>query len=351
MNTAQKILLTVNILILLTAAVVMTAIIRLNFLYATDSAAEQWETETGTRYSQISVFLPIGNAMSIPETYGMRYTIETKLKNDNTIDKNGGNQWQDCASMEGTATISHSNHDVETVMTGTWGDFFQFHPEELISGSYYSDNDININRAVIDDMAAWSLFGSVDAAEMTFYIGDTEFEVAGVVKSPLRADDQIAYGTKPHIYLPIEAVSYVNEVAYLSSYEMCVPYKVDGYALEMAKGVFPETCEIVDQTGRFDVIKLVKGFKQLSESIMVKKGFIYPWYENSVRAAELKARMMAFPTALILLIPAVSLVYLLFVTAKAIGRLFRFIGGKIDDRKQKRLKKAYEQKKALEKTV
>ncbi|MBQ5317434.1 MAG: ABC transporter permease [Oscillospiraceae bacterium] len=346
MNTAQKILLTVNILILMTAAVVLTVIFRLNFLYASDNLAEQWEKESGTKYSQVSVFLPFGQSMSIPDTYGRRYSIETKLKNDNTIEKTDTREWADCASAEMTAKISHDNHDLEVVMTGTWGDFFLFHPEELVSGSYYSGDDININRAVIDDMAAWSLFGSVDASEMTFYINDIEFEVAGVVRSPIRADDQIAYGTKPHIYLPIEAISYINEVAYLSTYEMCVPYRVDGYATEVAKNEFTEQAEIVDQTGRFDIVKLVKGFKSLPESVMVKKGFIYPWFENSVRAAELKARMLAFPTAIVLIISAVSLVYLLFVTAKAIGRFFRFIAGKLDDVKQKKLRKEYEKRRS-----
>ena len=121
---------------------------------------------------------------------------------------------------------------------------------------------------------------------------------------------------------------------------------IDGYATEVAKNEFTEQAEIVDQTGRFDIVKLVKGFKSLPESVMVKKGFIYPWFENSVRAAELKARMLAFPMAIVLIISAVSLVYLLFVTAKAIGRFFRFIAGKLDDVKQKKLRKEYEKRRS-----
>lgn len=348
MNAAQKILLTVNILILLAAAVVLTVILRLKFLYATDTAAEQWELDTGTRYSQISAYVPQTEAFSIPDAHGKRYLIETKLKNDNTIEKNSEGQWTDCASAQTRCTVVYNKQNLETDATGTWGDFFAFHPEELVSGSYYSGNDINLFRAVIDDLTAWALYGTVDASEMTFHIGNIEFEVAGVVRSPLRTDDQTAYGSLPHIYLPIEAMSYISDVG-LTSYEACMPYKVDGYAADVVKEYFSDSAEIVDQTGRFDLIKLVRGFKELPKSVMIQKGILYPWYENSVRAAEMKARVLAFPTALLLLIPSVSLVYLLFVIAKGIGRLFRFIAGKIDDKKQKRLKKAYERKKALEK--
>ena len=121
---------------------------------------------------------------------------------------------------------------------------------------------------------------------------------------------------------------------------MCIPEAVEGYAANLAKDNV-QNAVLVDQTDRFDIIKLIQGFKDLDDSVMIRTGFAYPWFENSLRAAELKGRVFALPMAVLMVIPAITLVYLMFVTAKLIARFVKYIRDRIEDRRQIRLKKLY----------
>lgn len=47
-----------------------------------------------------------------------------------------------------------------------------FHPLKLITGSYFSGNDLMQDYCIIDQDAAWQLFGSNDVVGMTVYIGN-----------------------------------------------------------------------------------------------------------------------------------------------------------------------------------
>ena len=225
----------------------------------------------------------------------------------------------------------------DITVTVTTGDFFVFHPLELMNGVYYTDSDINLDCMVIDDLTAWQLFGAMDVDGMTVKMGEKIYTISGVVKSPQETSDKLAYGDKPHIYVPYMSVP---SGAALTVYEMCIPEAVDGYAANIAKENV-QNAVIIDQTDRFDVIKLIQGFKDLDDSVMVRTGFAYPWFENALRAAELKARVLALPMAVLMVVPAITLVYLMFVMAKLIARFVLFIRDRLEDRRQKRLKKAY----------
>ena len=332
----QKLLIIVNAVLLLLAGAVLIYVRSMSQKYR-PNVPDVWTTPE-KEYSQISVYFPSTRAFDIQSVYTYRGQIQNALKTAALVDKDAKSmQWADCAYGETVKPIASEDRTVDEVLvTVTTGDFFVFHPLELVSGCFYSDNDINLDCVVIDDLASWRLFGGMDTAGMTIKIEERIYTISGVVRSPQSHSDQIAYGSVPHIYVP-----YMSLKSGMTVYEMCIPEAVEGNAKKMAEENIQDAV-IIDQTDRFDIIKLVQGYKNLDDSIMIRTGFAYPWFENSLRAAELKARMFAFPMALLMLIPAFSSVYLLFFIFKLLGRLFLFIRDRIEDRRQIRLKKNYE---------
>lgn len=64
-------------------------------------------------------------------------------------------------------------------------DFFYYHPLELLSGTYFSENDINDNYCLIDEYTAWNIWGArqnVEGSELI--IDDQKYYVKGVYRHP-----------------------------------------------------------------------------------------------------------------------------------------------------------------------
>lgn len=72
---------------------------------------------------------------------------------------------------------------VTVTAIGVGGDYFLFHPLQLLSGGYVSDEDYMADRVVLDAQTAFNLFGSSDVAGMEVTINGKTFPIAGVVKS------------------------------------------------------------------------------------------------------------------------------------------------------------------------
>ncbi|MCR5805724.1 MAG: ABC transporter permease [Oscillospiraceae bacterium] len=341
----------VNIIIFAVVGLCILKIHKLAQESLSGSASRAWKEDSPTEYSDVTIFYHPLLGMDIPSAYSMHKKVEERLIKDSAIpkEKSDNRLWIDCASGEFSGTVCNGNVKTEAQICTTWGDYFVFHPEELISGYYYDKDNANFDVIVLDDIASWRLFGGLDTVGLEVTINGRTFHVTGVVRSPTDKISQRAYGKDPHVYIPADAVGLIESNASLNIYELCVPDKVRDYALTISKELAPEQSEIgnvIDQTNRFDLITLVKSHGLIPESAMVNAGFSYPWWENVTRAAELQARIISYPCALALLVPAITLIYLLFAAVKGIGRLFRFIWSKIDDIHQKKLKRRYEQLKA-----
>ncbi|MCI7766626.1 MAG: ABC transporter permease [Oscillospiraceae bacterium] len=342
------ILAAVNAVLLITAGLFMARTASLKREYTADSAKQAWDGGKYT-YSQISLFFPKESSQDILGIYSLRRSVEEKLKEGSlTKDKENisGRLWIDCAGGESTLNLSGTLGSCSASVTGTFGDYFIFHPEKLMSGSYYTSDDINMDRIILDRECSWQLFGSMDTAGMPVNIGNKVFYVAGVVESADSESDRLAYGTAPRAYMPYESLKGFDSGAMLNSYEVCLPNAVKDYAYTMMKELNPagDSGIIVDQSGRFDIVRLVKGVSELPGSVMMNNELRLPWYENRIRSAELSARLAAAPIPYLLIIPALSLVYALFMLTKLLGRGIRAIRAKAEDRYQKKISEIYYKK-------
>lgn len=344
---AAKALLIINIAVLALFGVLYGIIKSLERGYSPDNARRIWDSDI-YKYSQISLYTDRSNGFDALAVYSLRRDIKSKLKDSSVKEEDTeGRLWVDCASGEAELIVNNGTKSCDAAVMSTYGDFFLFHPEPLLSGSYYTEDDINIDTIVIDKQCSWLLFGAIDTAGMNVTINGKTFRISAVVDTSDKERDKTAYGQKPRIYMHYETLRSFDQSAVMTNYEICIPNVVRDYAYGVMKEINPapeSRSAVIDQTGRFDIITLFKGFGKIPESVMVTADIRYPWFENRVRGAEIIARLLAGPAVMMLLIPALSAVYALFIAVKLIGKAFKAVKGKADEAYQKKISEEYRKK-------
>ncbi len=151
------------------------------------NAAERW-SEDGN-YAQVSAFLAEGSGAS-EETVKAMYTgLMLDLQTDaialsETQTENGARLIEESYCGMGSADLTVGTETVTVNAIGVGGDFFNFHPLEMIDGYYFADDDLMKDRVLLDDQTAWRLFGSPNIVGMTVTIGGTPHIIAGVFRQP-----------------------------------------------------------------------------------------------------------------------------------------------------------------------
>ena len=127
--------------------------------------AERWRGENEQDYKQISCFMPVGSAVGLKEIYAFRYALLDDLQAV-------GIEWEedvypfiDAWSSEGKMKISGDKAATDAPVLAVGGQFFEFHPLRLLSGSYLSEGELSPDRVVLDRELAWELFGGTDHRE------------------------------------------------------------------------------------------------------------------------------------------------------------------------------------------
>lgn len=261
----------------------------------------------------------------------MRADIDKKMtENSLAAEKEGARLYFDAFSCEeqkiGITTMSDSyapNAEANMIVTG--GDFFRFHPLELLAGCYYSDDDLMQDRVVIDETLAWQLFGSSNVAGMAVSINGTIFKVAGVVKIEQDKVSQYLTDKKPYMFVSYAGIQLAQGTAPpITCYETVLPDPVKGFAEETVKGVLSVSEDnrvLVVNTGRYSVIKMFKAAFDGGVRAVVDKPIVYPYWENAARIYTEKAAGLMTAMVAVLCIPLATVLYfavLLFIKRKAI---------------------------------
>ena len=131
-------------------------------------AAERWGGGEGV--SQVSCFFSVDSGVTVDRLRSFEYGIDSALTDaavQQESENPGARLWADAYSADGQVTLSTDRATLTADAIGIGGDFFLFHPQTLLYGSYFSGNDLNSDYCVLDQDAAWQLFGSSDVAGMT----------------------------------------------------------------------------------------------------------------------------------------------------------------------------------------
>lgn len=265
-------------------------------------------------YAQVSVYFEGSSAQVTDNIFMTRVNMDKKMvENSLSSDKDDARLWTDAFSTaQEKITVSVGTSVSEAEMIATGGDFFLFHPQDLLYGSYYSDDDVMQDRVVIDEVLAWRLYGSSDIAGMPVTINGKYFFVAGVFRQSDNSDIEKVYGDKPRIFMSYQGYELLGMYPRYICYEACVPDLVTGAGVQMvteAMSADENSCRIVENSARYDIKNRFGVIKNFGMRSVVDKAVVYPYWENAARITEDKSALLLALQMLGLLMPVVTVIY------------------------------------------
>ena len=279
-------------------------------LLDSQKAAQRWQGGGERDFAQLSFFMPADQKLSRDEIYTFRKDMAQKLKGASYNIETETGLYRDAWSLSAPVKVSLGRQIGEVQAFAVGGNFFDFHPLRLLSGSYLEPNDVMDDRVLLDRETAWLLFGAVDVSGMSFSLNGTPFVAAGVFEHEKDAFSKAAYGEGMRVYMSYDAfIRLFPDNTGISCYELVMAEPVKGFAHSAASEKFPvKKAELVDNSYRFDTDRLYKLLRSGTERSMHKGSAVYPDWENAARAAEDSAARWlalcvvtaAFPIALLL---------------------------------------------------
>ena len=272
-------------------------IFRVRAINSLDDAQAAKRFAPESPYAEVGVFFSASVTVPFERYREFHFRIEEALTN-NSIQSESDNPsarlFIDACSAEGKAGLIRDKKNVEANVIGTGGDFFSIHPVELVSGMYYSPDDLMQDKILIDEQVAWQLFGSSDITGQTVKIGSNPYIIIGVVKTASGRMRKAAGINTNLVYMPLEALKKDGTLAGgeesgITCYEAVLPDPVKGFAKKIVAdtlGFDEAEAEVIDVTRRFSVFELYKLVKKMGLRSMTGQAMRYPYWENMARGME-----------------------------------------------------------------
>ncbi len=253
----------------------------------------------GKDYAQVSCYTSRADGFHTDELMRFEYEMNKMLK---TSEKENVSKWTDAYSGKGKLTVTNGNTSVEGVAYGVGNNFFFFHPLQLLNGSYIDTKNVMKDYILLDEEAAWRLFGSSDIAGMYAYINGEPHVIAGVYKQPKSWPNKAAGNGEITFYVSYEVLKKYNEDAAITCYEVIMENAVKHYAYRYVQNYFQPEAENTDGAAKVDLglsdkdsdreIKIIetsdrysvqnrwKELKNFGVHSMKLDEIIYPFWEN-----------------------------------------------------------------------
>ena len=312
-------LLVLDTVLVLLALVCLLTIRVLSADMEAQKAAERWQGESSTEFRQISCYLPVDEKQSLNDMYAFRFKLLDALHKAALDIDTDESLFVDAWSAVDKLTVSSSRASGEASVIAVGGEFFQFHPIRLLSGSYLSEGDLMQDRVLLDEDLAWLLFGGTELTGMSLKINGVPFVVGGVIEREQDFASKRAYTVGQGLYMSYDAyVGLTGNEQSVTCYELVMPEPVKGFALGTVKENFNlGRGEAVENTGRFGLLRLYKLLGQTGTRSMQAMGMMYPYWENAARCVEDICVMLLLAATVFALVPLVTaVVYLVRLLIK-----------------------------------
>ncbi|MCM1134838.1 MAG: ABC transporter permease, partial [Clostridium sp.] len=261
--------------------------------------------------------------------------------------ENGKRLFIDAYSSLGRITVNSEKGSLEANAVGIGGDFFLFHPLQLVSGGYFSGSDLMKDSIILDEDAAWQLFGSNDIAGKSVTIGDIPHYVSGVVKRQTGRFAENAGLGETVIYVSNETLSAYGKSGGINVYEVTAPNPVKGFVYKCVKeklGVEESNMLVVENSARYSLEALIPVILEFGGRSMQNSAVKFPYWENIARGWEdIKALILLFQF-IFLLIPAVIVTVFLVIKWKNRNFTWKDVGNFIIDTKERITRRAESEK-------
>lgn len=313
------------------------------------TAAERWSSDG--KSSQVSCFFSVGSEITEDQLIEFEHTVDSALIDASVVQESvnpGARLWADAYSADGQITLSNDKTSLTADAIGIGGDFFLFHPVTLLNGAYFSGNDLMQDYCVIDEDAAWQLFGSNDVAGMTVYIGGVPHIVTGVVRRPSGRLAEAAGLDSTLVYVSYQTLTELGTSHGINHYEIVMPNPVTGFAYNYIKeklGSDEKEVEVVENTSRYSILSRLQLLGQFGTRSMNGKAIIYPYWENIARGyADILALMTLFGILFLLYPVGLGLVFFC-IWWKHKGWTMRDVWHRIQDFAERRVERHREKRK------
>lgn len=256
----------------------------------TQQMAQRW-SDNGEA-AQISCFLSTNTRLNPDRIEEIEYNLDKKLQEASIVSESenpGARLWADAYSAFGRITVDSEKGSITADAIGIGGDFFLFHPLKLLTGSYFSGNDLMKDYCILDEDAAWRLFGSNDIAGQIVYIRGIPHIVTGVIERESGRMEEAAGLDSSIIYVSYESLDLYGSHSGINHFEVVMPDPVKGFALECVQGLLnmdEQEVEVINNTSRFDLWNRLKLIGSFGTRSMNGKAIIYPYWENIARGYE-----------------------------------------------------------------
>ena len=313
-------------------------------------AAERWRGESERDFRQISCFVPVDEKLQLNQIYAFRTEMIKRL-HEAGADAEGEEQlYVDAWSCSGKALAATDLGKGDANVIAVGGDFFQFHPIRLLSGSYIQESDLMKDRVLLDEDLAWILFGGTELQGLTLKINGVPFQVSGVIQREQDFASKKAYTAGMGLFMSYDAWKLLDENAGITAYELVLAEPVKGFAVNFAREKFPiGQGQIVENTGRFAMGNLLWLVTQFGQRSMQKLGVLLPYWENAARCMEDWSALLYFLGWIFVLIPAITLIVTLFRLLKRGKKkltedVLPGVGENIEEAIRKRQRRRWEKK-------
>lgn len=256
--------------------------------YTDQTMASRWDSNN--KYSHISLFIKDSANVDGNSISELEYNINKQLEINNVDNENeNGRKFIDSYMAKNQMNLESDRKSVNVKCMAVGGDFFDFHPVKLLSGQYFSGNDLMHDGVILDEETAWELFGSSDVADQQIYWEGKLLYVRGVYE---RGGDHIteyARGDEPEIFVPYELLCSEDYSPSIVCIEICMPNPVENFASKIVTDVFKvdtNSFEMVENSTRFTVEKLWKINKEKKYRSMQNRDIIFPYWEKIARYQE-----------------------------------------------------------------
>lgn len=306
------------------------------------TAAKRWSEENDA--AQVSCFFTESTEIDKNKIRSFEHELDALLREASiTAPNENARLWADAYSSSGKITLSSEKTSLaDASAVGIGGDFFLFHPVRLLNGSYFSGNDLMYDKVIVDEDAAWQLFGSNDVVGMQVTIGGVPHYIAGVIQREEGRFQEAAGLDKTVVYVSCETLEQFGTTEGISSYEVVMPNPVKNFAYNSIKekfGLDENRMWVVENSSRFGIEGLLTVIAEFGTRSMNARAIQYPYWENIARGWEDVLAIIFVLQILFLLIPLVIMITVLVIawkrkqwTWKDVGRFFLECRDRISDR-------------------
>ena len=287
-------------------------------IHASSSLKDQQITERWgdkKNFAQVSVFFSELAGFDADGAEELKHNIEKELKEASiTNETENARLWLGAYSANGKVLIASKRNSVDVKAVGVEGDYFLFHPLELVSGSFFDSNYPMKDLVLLDEYTAFNLFGSNDIVGQIVEVGGKDHVVCGVYRNSESRLDKLSGNDEPTIYMSYQALSQNGTISYINTYEAMIPDPVSSFALQLVKKSLKtdeRRYEIIENSGRYKWFNLLKMVPKFGTRGMNSRGVIYPYWENMARGMEDYLVPVAVVAVLLFAYPSVLLVILL----------------------------------------